>query len=240
MAEVVEVRSEQAILALNLYGLSFSQKLDLMQILGNFMMASIRKTFREEGSPAGSWPRLSPYTIIRDPKKYGPGHKLLIDSGRLLNSITFATFQDSVVIGTNLVYAAVHQYGSADRRGAAIGPQARIAGRSVTVEAHRRLRQIHYTRIAIEREDGSEVQVPRPMKTGRAKVINKNGGVSSVTARYEGPLNKDISVKTHNRFQNIPPRPFLVVRPEDPEGMADASTAYFAAQRDRAGLQGGL
>jgi hypothetical protein len=102
------------------------------------------------------------------------------------------------------------------------------------------LRAIHYTRVKIEREDGSEVMVPRPMRTGKREVTDKNGRAKKVTALYEGPLNKDVDVKTHQRFQNIPPRPYLVIRPEDPANIADAAVVYLAAQRDRAGLQGGL
>jgi len=37
--------------------------------------------------------------------------KILMDSGRLANSITFDADNKQVEIGTNLVYAATHQFG---------------------------------------------------------------------------------------------------------------------------------
>jgi len=237
--EIVQVSTDNVVLALGRYELGIRQNDELMRIIGASQMVSVRRTFREQGSPAGSWAPLSPNTISRNPAKYGFGHKLLVDSGRLLNSVTFAVFTGGVIIGTNLVYAAVHQYGSADRRGAAIGPQARIAGRSVTVGSHRRLRAIHYKRVEIQRPDGSTIMVPRPMKTGKRAITDKRGRETTVTASYQGPLNKDIEVKVHERYQNIPPRPFLVIRPEDPDRHRDLTIAYIGRQRQQAGLQGG-
>jgi len=83
-----------------------------MRIIGLTQLESVRRTFREGGSPAGSWMPLSPVSLQwRKYKNGGQGHRLLIDKGLLLNSITFAPQGDSVVIGTGLRYAEVHQYG---------------------------------------------------------------------------------------------------------------------------------
>ena len=80
-----------------------------MRIIGLGQLKSVRQTFRDGGSPSGSWAPLS--DVSRRWRKYSSGHKLLIDSGLLLNSITFAAQGNSVVIGTGLSYASVHQYG---------------------------------------------------------------------------------------------------------------------------------
>src|SRR3954471_11664277 len=83
----------------------------LLKIAGEVMRGSIEQTFREQGSPAGSWAPLSPSTLARD-RIRGTGRKILIQSGRLKNSITYAIVnRDRLLIGTNLRYAAIHQLG---------------------------------------------------------------------------------------------------------------------------------
>jgi phage gpG-like protein len=69
---------------------------------------------------------LAPSTIRSDPKKYGAGHKLLIDTGLLLNSIGIAqTSPDQVMLSTNVKYAAVQRFGSRDRDSIGFGPRTR-------------------------------------------------------------------------------------------------------------------
>jgi phage virion morphogenesis protein len=89
----------------------------LLKIAGAVMRGSIEQTFREQGSPAGSWPALAPSTLLRD-KVRGPGRQILIRSGRLKNSITYEVVgDDRLLIGTNLKYAAIQQLGgNAGRR----------------------------------------------------------------------------------------------------------------------------
>jgi len=145
----------------------------MLRVAGELMRASIARTFRDEGSPAGSWPRLAASTMKK--KGYTTGHKLLILSGRLFGSISYQVNGNTLTIGTNLVYAAVQQFGSADRRGGSIGPQAKIAGRAAKT------------------------------KSGRG------------------------------RFQNIPARPYLVFRPEDPQNIASGFEAYLAGKMVKVG-----
>jgi phage gpG-like protein len=182
----------------------------LLNIAGNIMRASISRTFREEGSPAGSWPRLAISTLRK--KVYTTGHKLLILSGRLFSSIGYVITGNVLTIGTNLVYAAVHQFGSADRAGAGIGPQARILGREVEVAEHGAMRINPYRQY------------------GTTKRIGKDGKMRTVRVRLQGPDTATrFGVRAHHRFQNIPPRPYLVFRPEDPQTIVDAYAAYFGA-----------
>src|SRR5262249_15460217 len=73
------------------------------------------RTFREQGSPAGSWPPLAASTLKRG--KGGAGRKILIQSGRLKNSINYDVQGNTLTIGTNLVYARIQQQsGFAGRR----------------------------------------------------------------------------------------------------------------------------
>jgi phage virion morphogenesis protein len=88
----------------------------ILRIAGVLMQASVERTFREQGSPAGSWPPLAASTLKRVTKK---GHRqILVQSGRLKNSITTVVSGNRLTIGTNLKYAAIHQKsGFAGRKG---------------------------------------------------------------------------------------------------------------------------
>jgi phage virion morphogenesis protein len=91
----------------------------LLRAAGAAMIGSIMQTFRDEGSPAGSWPRLAPSTLKRLAKK-GAGHKLLIGTGRLRNSIAQEIDGHTLRMGSNVVYARIHQLGGVAGRGARI------------------------------------------------------------------------------------------------------------------------
>src|ERR1019366_8488495 len=125
MANIVQVDSSRVTVALGRFRLSLAQNEELMNQIGASELLSIRRNFRDQGVPAGSWVPLAPSTIRSNPKIYNGGHKLLIRSGRLLNSIQYQARPGSVVIGTNLKYAAVHQFGSRDRS-TAIGPKSEV------------------------------------------------------------------------------------------------------------------
>lgn len=109
MSIVVQSDASNVTVSLNRFKLSLGAREQLMRIIGLGQLKSVRQTFRDGGSPAGSWPPLSPASLSW--RKYSTGHKLLIDTGLLLNSITFAVQGNSVVVGTGLRYAGVHQYG---------------------------------------------------------------------------------------------------------------------------------
>ena len=107
MAEVVKVENGKVLVALGAFRLGIAQKQELLNILALGQLESIRRTFHEEGP---GWPPLS--ETSRRWKKYTSGHKLLVGRGLLINSIrVLAESADSVVIGTNLRYAGVHQFG---------------------------------------------------------------------------------------------------------------------------------
>jgi len=86
----------------------------LLKIAGEVMRGSVERTFRDQGSPAGSWAPLAASTLKRG--KGGAGRKILIQSGRLKNSLTpeagaYRIVGNVLTIGTNLVYAQVQQEG---------------------------------------------------------------------------------------------------------------------------------
>jgi phage gpG-like protein len=210
MANLVQVDDSKVVVALGRFHLSLVQNEELMNQIGASQLLSVRRTFRDQGVPAGSWVPLAPSTIKSNPKIYGAGHKLLIRRGILLNSINFHAQPGSVTIGTNLKYAAVHQFGSQDRS-TAIGPKTGAeANATVGVKAHR------YFRLS------SELGV---------------GKLRGHRRRIQGPRNRQlVIVGAHRRHQNIPPRPYLVFRPEDPTRIRGIVSRYVTDAKKKAGL----
>lgn len=214
--EVIQVDDSKVVIGLGRFSLSLEQNEELMKDIGYSQMKSIYLTFKEQGSPAGSWVPLAASTIRGNPKAYGSGHKLLIGigrtSGQLRNSITPRVLRGSVVIGTSLVYAAVHQFGSRDRS-VEIGPKSLAESKAtVNVKAH------SYSRLSNELGAGR--------LGGRRRLI-------------QGPRNaKQVGVGAHTRHQNIPPRPYLVFRPEDPQRIRGIVERYVLKAAKQAGLGG--
>ena len=238
--EIVKVENGGVTLALGRFATGLRQRTALLKEIAAGMLVSVRRTFREQGSPEGSWAPLAASTLRKKPN--GSGRKILIVSGRLLNSIQATSDDHSVTLGTNLVYARVQQEGSADRSGAAIGPQARIAGRAVLVAASHRSfqREIHYGLRTVAGRDGQSHQVPVGMRTGMRDVTDARGRNTKVRTAFQGPrLQQQVAVGEHNRFQNIPARPYLVFRPEDPARLQAQVIAFGARAALQAGLQTG-
>jgi len=85
---------------------------NLMLSIAEMMRVSVFKNFQTEGSRIGSkWQRLSPATIKQRQKKgYWPG-KILQRTGQLKNSVISQADDTTATVSTNLIYAAIHQYG---------------------------------------------------------------------------------------------------------------------------------
>lgn len=80
--------------------------------LGQEYQLLVQQAFEAEQSPAGrSWQALAPATV----KKRGSGHPILRVSGRLARAHLRADATQAVV-GSNLPYAAIHQYGGEIKR----------------------------------------------------------------------------------------------------------------------------
>ncbi len=72
------------------------------------------RRFEVSRAPDGSpWPPLSPVTLART----GKDRKPLFLTGRLRNSIAWTVRGNAIIVGTNLVYARIHQYGGYAGRG---------------------------------------------------------------------------------------------------------------------------
>jgi phage gpG-like protein len=203
MPNGVTIRDNAVLLNLYQLGVAVKDTPNMLRVVGSYMMDSIAKTFRDEGSPAGSWPELAEST--KKHKGYTAGHKLLILSGRLFGSIIPAVDGNAVRIDTGLVYAAVHQWGSLDRQGGSVGAQARLADRAVHVDEFDYLRVQKFRRYGLDQR------------------ADKNGKMRGVRVRAQGPANRiKVHVGAHDRHQNIPARPYLVFRPEDEGNIENA------------------
>ena len=82
------------------------------EVVGNDLLRSVDANFDAEGRP-GAWDEWSPaYGAWRAKKKAG---KILTLDGRLRRSVThpsaISADRDGVTLGTNVVYAAIHQFG---------------------------------------------------------------------------------------------------------------------------------
>jgi phage virion morphogenesis protein len=207
----VDAQTGQVLVALDAFKGGLSDKRALLKTIGAGQLVSIRRTFADQGVPEHSWAPLAEST--KKKKQYTAGHKLLIGTSRLLNSIKPAVEGDSVVIGTNVVYAAVHQFGSKDR-GGAIGPQARIAGREANVKEH-------WRRVSLG--------------NGKVTITNALGRQQTVTRKMVGPR-EAVTISAHTRFQNIPARPYLVFRPEDPARIEQECREFMALKARESGL----
>ncbi|SFM68021.1 phage virion morphogenesis protein [Thermodesulforhabdus norvegica] len=98
----------------------------VMEEIGELIVSSVIENFEREGRYAeeGSWKggskrwkRLSPVTEeLRRRRGHWPG-KILTESGRLRSSIHYSAGSNEVTVGTNVVYAAIHQFGGKAGRG---------------------------------------------------------------------------------------------------------------------------
>ena len=219
----VTTNANQVSISLQQFQLSLGQRERLMQTIGAGQLVSIYRTFDEEGSPSGSWAPLAQSTLRG--KRYTAGHKLLIISGRLRNSINAQSSGNSVTIGTSVVYARVQQLGSG-------------AGKVKVAKHHGSILLAHsYAQREVKGHDGKSYMVPTPVRTGKHLVVNRNGKTVTVKAKLEGPRRlKSFDVAAHERTGGIPARPFLVFRPEDPARILEQAKLFAENAAANAGL----
>jgi phage virion morphogenesis protein len=81
-----------------------------MDEIGGALVASVLARFETGAAPGGA-----PWIPSR--RALAEGGQTLVKSGRLRASITHLAGPDSVTVGTNVVYAAIHQFGGRAGRG---------------------------------------------------------------------------------------------------------------------------
>jgi len=84
-----------------------------MEEIGEMLTSSTVERFDTSTAPDGT-----PWPISQRAEK--EGGKTLVDTGRLRGSIGYEASPDQVVVGSNLVYARIHQLGGKTGRGHAV------------------------------------------------------------------------------------------------------------------------
>jgi len=89
-----------------------SSNRELMLSIAETMRVAVLKNFETEGARLGiKWQKLASSTIKqRLSKGYWPG-KILQRTGQLKKSLISNADNNSAIVSTNLIYAAIHQYG---------------------------------------------------------------------------------------------------------------------------------
>ncbi len=82
-----------------------------MRVVSEHLRAVADEAFERTQSPDGKkWAPLSPVTLAR--RRGSNSAKPLQDTGRLVNSITASHGKDYAQTGTNVIYAAIQQFGA--------------------------------------------------------------------------------------------------------------------------------
>ncbi|MBF0589712.1 MAG: phage virion morphogenesis protein [Magnetococcales bacterium] len=85
---------------------------ELYKSIGDYLTNSTRDRFRQEESPEGvAWQELSPTTLLGKRKDDKRILKEKGISGGLMGRISRQASREGVRVGSNVVYAAIHQFG---------------------------------------------------------------------------------------------------------------------------------
>ncbi len=173
----------------------------LMADVGQSLVLSVDQRFATGHGPGGvPWRPLHPRTV----KRKGGKTLILVDTARLKNSITYRASAREVEVGTNVQYAAAHQFG------ATIEIPAR------TQEARRRT-ETRKRKAA----DGTET-VWRKGQFAKLQ-RTKAGGFKTV----RGTALETVAIGAHTI--TIPARPFLGVDDGDKAAIVEAVEVHIAA-----------
>jgi phage virion morphogenesis protein len=136
-----------------------------MKIIGEVIRTSIVRNYEKEGRPE-KWQKHGPATEARR----GHNAAILRDSGRLMRSIHPSAKKDHVLVGTDTVYAAVHQFGARRGEFGTVTAQIKehvlkVAGKQIKVRAHTRQMQAPWGDIParpflmVQDEDWDEIKL---------------------------------------------------------------------------------
>ncbi len=103
----IEINDRQVIDAFNRLQAASLDLSPAMQAIAGLLESRAAENFANQSGPLGKWPALK-----KDPRnKKRSSPQILVDTARLKNSITSQFGANSAVVGTNVVYAAIHQLG---------------------------------------------------------------------------------------------------------------------------------
>lgn len=106
----IDIKARRALKKLNRLEQRMRNTRPLMRDIAGVMADAVEENFAREGRP--KWVDLQPATKkARARKNKWPG-KILQVSGKLASSVSQRSSQTEAAVGSNLVYAGVHQFGS--------------------------------------------------------------------------------------------------------------------------------
>ena len=112
MKTLIEIDSEHVQAALDRLSVGASNLTPAMRKIAATLAAQTEENFAQQGRPR--WQALAEVTLVqrRQYRKDGSGQfKILQDTGGLASSVTTRHDSTSATIGSNKVYAAIHQFG---------------------------------------------------------------------------------------------------------------------------------
>jgi len=105
----IKIDDSQVISALERLAAKTNNLRPLMNNISQIMLDDVEENFSQQGRPR--WQALAPTTIARREKQgHWPGAILQV-RGELAGSISARATNASAIVGTNKVYAAIHQFG---------------------------------------------------------------------------------------------------------------------------------
>lgn len=159
----IQINSSRVQSRLQAFIRSGQDTLPLMQDLGRAAKTQVQLGFRSGTAPDGTrWA----------PLKFRSGQPLR-DTGRLRNSIDYRASRDEVIVGTNVCYAIVHQFGATIRA----NPRKR-GRRSLCGYVHKG------SPVLVFRAEGGRVIRAKQVTIPERKIFPEG----SLPARWERPL----------------------------------------------------
>ncbi len=105
----IEVTDAPVIAALNKLAAAGRDLAPAMRAIATALLSQTEDNFDAESGPLGKWP------AVKDKKRQGG--KILQDTGRLAASVTPFWSATEAGVGSNVIYAAIHQLGGKAGRG---------------------------------------------------------------------------------------------------------------------------
>lgn len=110
-AFTIEIDENEVTAALNRLAAAAGDLTPAMSAIATALQSQTEDNFAAESGPLGKWPAL------KSPGERRQGGKILQDTGRLAASVTPFWSAAEAGIGSNAVYAAIHQLGGKAGRG---------------------------------------------------------------------------------------------------------------------------
>lgn len=109
----ITVSADQVMATLERIDRVAKQPGDIMADIAAYLVTSTQRHFETETGPSGKWTPLSPRTANRRigrSRRRGAANMLRV-TNRLYSSITGESSDKEAAVGTNAIYAAIHQFG---------------------------------------------------------------------------------------------------------------------------------